>query len=444
MNFPTSSPQKVFFDQALEAAASFAATKLNGISTTIVRDVLGRIRLAVDDRQRTTSDIQWEKLATDFKTSVQKYAAGDSAETAFIRATALSDFDSYFNVPERYESVNYNNIWILERQIGGQDWLRVPTETPLIPKRPRATLFGVKGGVGRSTTLAIWARHLAVELKKRVLVIDLDLESPGVSSLLLSDALWPQYGLVDYLIEAAVGQEEGIIPHMSALSALGSGGQGQIVVVPAYGAVLGEYVSKLNRIYQGIPDGPPDFAGRLCAALAAIEKRHQPDVVLLDSRAGLHDIAAVALARIDALSFLFAIGTPQTIAGYKILFRQLRHQSKLLQTIRSNMQVVAAMVPELDRNNYMEKLRNNMHRIFGEYVYDQDSDSSDPDFGSDDRFTFGLEDIDAPHRPIPIYWYRLFQEFDPIGNPAAVESRETNAAFGHFLETASDLLLRSW
>jgi Mrp family chromosome partitioning ATPase len=72
----------------------------------------------------------------------------------------------------------------LENTVVGSDWAAV--EPPVDQAEiPRVALYGVKGGVGRSTAAALLARHLA-EQGETVLVVDLDLESPGVSSLLVS------------------------------------------------------------------------------------------------------------------------------------------------------------------------------------------------------------------------------------------------------------------
>ncbi|HEY1693162.1 MAG TPA: AAA family ATPase [Polyangiaceae bacterium] len=52
--------------------------------------------------------------------------------------------------------------------------------------KPRVTFFGIKGGVGRSTAPVALAKRLA-EKGRRVLVVDLDMESPGPTS---SCAAW--------------------------------------------------------------------------------------------------------------------------------------------------------------------------------------------------------------------------------------------------------------
>jgi hypothetical protein len=63
---------------------------------------------------------------------------------------------------------------------------------------PRVAFYSYKGGVGRSTALAVTARLLANE-GFRVAVVDLDLEAPGLNSLLLTKPKTSPFGVVDYL-----------------------------------------------------------------------------------------------------------------------------------------------------------------------------------------------------------------------------------------------------
>ena len=77
--------------------------------------------------------------------------------------------------------------------------------------------FSIKGGVGRSTALAATAWSLAQE-GKRVLVLDLDLESPGLSSALLPSERQPMYGIIDWLIEDLVDNGDVVFESMVATS----------------------------------------------------------------------------------------------------------------------------------------------------------------------------------------------------------------------------------
>ena len=89
----------------------------------------------------------------------------------------------------------------------GRDW--IPRDSGGEKNNlPTIAFFGAKGGVGRSTALSVVARRLA-EKGERVMVLDLDLESPGVSSLLLPLEARTRFGVVDWLVESGVGQADG-------------------------------------------------------------------------------------------------------------------------------------------------------------------------------------------------------------------------------------------
>src|SRR3569833_142258 len=81
-------------------------------------------------------------------------------------------------------------------------WLnKLPINKSNLQRPPRVAFYSYKGGVGRSTALAIVARQLARE-GFSVAVIDLDLEAPGINSLLLAQSVPSPIGVVDYLYHA--------------------------------------------------------------------------------------------------------------------------------------------------------------------------------------------------------------------------------------------------
>jgi CheY-like chemotaxis protein len=425
----------VLFDEAFNRAVAFANRHLAqlGREPILVRDIFGCLRVAIDDRQLAIDSANLPRLASEFHRELGAYSPGESETDVFLLGSRLFAPDALFGSADVLSLPDTPGVRLLERQITGQDWLRPPL-TP-VAKTRRATLYGIKGGVGRSTALAIWAKSLAEEHGKRVLVVDLDLESPGISSMLLPSANSPDFGLVDYLVEEAVGQGEAILERLSALSPLVNSGNGEIRIVPAQGAEPGDYLAKLSRIYQGIPAGPVDFAARVFSAISRVEESLQPDVVLLDSRAGLHDIAAMAVTRLQALALLFAVNTRQTFDAYRLLFESFRRHPQLASGFRNNLQAVAALVPPTERSEYLGSIRTNLYNLFAKNVYEEETGASS------DVFNFSVEDPDAPHAAIPIHWYQWFLDFDPIGRPDALESREVRAAFGAFTDRATQLLL---
>ena len=81
-----------------------------------------------------------------------------------------------------------------------------------------------------------------------MLVLDLDLESPGLSSSLLPEDRRPTFGIADWLVEDLVDNGDTVFKDMVATSALSH--NGEIFVVPAHGVKAGEYVAKLGRVWM--------------------------------------------------------------------------------------------------------------------------------------------------------------------------------------------------
>lgn len=412
--------ETVRFDHALDQAIAFVIEHVDelGGDVVIVRDLIGRIRLALANEAPEA-----EALGAKLHARLGAFSPGQT-QIVLHRESVLAQ-DSIFHAPELRQIVP--GVRLLERWVTGTDWLRAPLPRAQVAAR-RITFFGIKGGVGRSTALVAIARHLA-EQGARVLVIDLDLESPGVTASLLPRDVLPRFGIVDWFVEDDVGQADvALLRDLVATSPLATGTTGEIRVVPAGGATSPEsYVSKLGRIYAA-PPGKGDLAVRLAHLLDELEAAERPDWVLLDSRAGIHDLAAVAVTRLHATSLLFAIDTPQTWLAYRYLFATWHKDPRLVRLFRDRLRVVAGQVPETQREQYLEGLRDSASALFEEYLYET-ANADD-----DDAFNFDVSDRDAPHSPVPIYWRRELQGWDPTQAPPTVTDDQLRGAFGELLE----------
>jgi hypothetical protein len=257
------------------------------------------------------------------------------------------------------------------------------------------------------------AQHLAGQ-GRCVLVVDLDLESPGVGTLLQDDGDLPDYGLVDYLTESAVGNEEGL-DLVTRSQTVRVGGNGEVWAAPAGGRPRAgyDYLAKLNRAYLDLPASSPEgtprtLANRLEAAIKACELRvtqlsRHPDIVLLDSRAGIHDIAAIAITQLAGYSLLFGTDSPATWNGYRELFRQWGKVPEHARIIRERLRMVAAMVPRDRRDSYLETFRDHAQSCFAVTLYDDVPSGSDLD-AEVGLYNPAPEDESAPHSPLPIYF----------------------------------------
>lgn len=439
MTSETMTSDFVRYDEARRIAREFLAehAELLRPEVVMVRDLRGRIRIALDDRADfplVADDLrEWGR---ELDRRLGGYSPG--AGSIFLRASELFAPDEIFGSEDLldFPEARYR---VLDRALVGADWLRPPFEER--PSVPRITLFGIKGGLGRSTAAAVLGWRLC-QRGHTVLIVDLDLESPGVGTTLLPDDRMPEVGVLDWFVEDAVGQaDERLVESMAAASPLSSEGN-LLWVVPTGGKLDDDYdyLGRLSRAYSGL-GGPgeresDDFADRLHALIRALEEHLRPDVVLLDSRAGLHDIAAVAVTRLGATSLLFGIDTAQTWQGYRALFKSWRDHHDRARHFRSDLQMVAAQIPETGTAKYLAGFQQQAFDLFSENLYEE------VESGEFSDFNFSFEDPSAPHVPWRIHWSRTFQQFDPVRQQEAVTDEQLRAAFGDLVNDVESLIER--
>jgi hypothetical protein len=428
----------VRFDEAFEHAKAFVRRALpkSDVAVVVLRDLYGCITIIIDGERGP----QHDALAAEIHAALGGYSPGLDAVLQFRKDLIVPDV--IFKAEDAIRLFDdRGDVRLLERQVIEQDWMRAPLrkDPPTGPKR--AVFFGIKGGVGRSTALAVMAWRLA-QADKRVLIVDLDLESPGISSTLLPDAAVPDYGVVDWLVEDAIGQaDDALLLDMIQPSPLVAQSAGEIRVVPS-GGKKGDYLAKLSRAYMGggAPGVYREFAERLDGMIGALEEREKPDVVLIDSRAGLHDDAAAVVTRLGAMAFLFAVNTAQTWHAYEILFKHWRDNPGIRE-IRQNLKMVSSMIPPKYRDEYEKEFREASYGLFQRHMYDETPTSKD-ETPADERaaFNFDVKQEAAPHFPFGVYWNEALQAFDPVRRPGATPDDQVDSAYGGFVRGTAALL----
>lgn len=407
------------------------------------RDLNGRVRLILPERIKDSEQrISWDFLASNLMQSLGKHAYSKNTEILFEtnREQALQGATSYL-------VDGFTNVWVVDRLATEANWARIAPETE---RMPRIVFFSIKGGVGRSTALAATAWSLA-QAGKRVLVLDLDLESPGLSSALLPPERQPMYGITDWLIEDLVDNGDVVFNSMVATSNLSH--DGEIHVVPAHGADHGEYIAKLGRVWMPKlqADGTREaWSSRLDRLLQSLEERIQPNVVLIDSRSGIDEIASACITELGAnLILLFALEGEQTWNGYRMLFEQWL-RAGVAQQIRERLQVVGAIVPELNQVEYLAGLREHSYEIFVETLYDEIApikigevgrrpDGTWQVGGLNEGWSFDEADETAPHHPWAVNWHRSFAGLLSLqGRLAAIDAQEVVSVFGALISGVSN------
>lgn len=183
--------------------------------------------------------------------------------------------------------------------------------------------------------------------------------------------------------------------------------------------------------------------------LEALEERIRPDVVLMDSRAGIDEIASACVTDLGAnLVLLFALEGSQIWSGYRILFEHWR-RAGVAERIRERLKSVAALVPEVDRIDYLEGLRERAYQVFFETLYDEIAPPPPEAIKREkvgDRemwqvrqvvegWNFDEADEGAPHYPWGVHWHRSFAGLRSLqGRLAVIDAQEVKSIFGPLIE----------
>ncbi|WP_245986140.1 KGGVGR-motif variant AAA ATPase [Azospirillum thermophilum] len=390
-----------------------------------------------------------EELATELQVALAD-ALGD---WAYDEGTPVGPdsfaFDRLWEAPSRWELIDRQTegaepiyVDLADRRIVGQDWVVVPERaTDATPRR--LVFWSVKGGGGRTTALSVLAASLAAE-SRNVLVIDADLEAPGLGSMLLEKHLVPKFGLLDYLAESGlVAWEDADFDACVATSELTHkvGSLGLVDVVPAIGtatlAAPENMIAKLSRAFLEKPseDGDPITVRRqLRTFVDRMAQRRQYDAVLIDARAGLSEFSASTLLGLGASVMVFGVDQPQTFQDLSFLFAHLsRLEQDATEEAEDWRRQIHFVESKSDKGRDGSDFRSSLHEMLARTFYEADEEGA--------GFTFSLTDEDAPHMAARIHFDPSYTKFDPIADVSVLKSDVYRAAYSEFLDRAKVILL---
>ena len=339
--------------------------------------------------------------------------------------------------------------YLVDRRIVGTGWLAEPAATAT--SGPRRVVFAsLKGGVGRSTALTVMAADLA-RRGRNVLVIDLDLEAPGLGHLLLEEGRLPDYGVIDFLVEDGVGGiGNDLLRRFVGTSQLTSSSGGVVDVMPAIGrksqASPENILAKLSRaMIEDVTETDTVSVGQQVSSMIdRIVALGSYDAVLIDSRAGLAELAAPAVLGLGATVLLFGTAQTQTIEGYRALFAalQLLAQRDTAQGRGAEWRLALRPVYAKASLNAetADRFRDEIYELYSEYLYD-----AEPEDGAGAQaglLRFTQQDTSAPHAPLIIPFNPAFVDFDPSRQPTQLTTAFYEQSFRPFVD-AIDLMLES-
>jgi MinD-like ATPase involved in chromosome partitioning or flagellar assembly/Tfp pilus assembly protein PilF len=235
------------------------------------------------------------------------------------------------------------------------------------------TFYSYKGGVGRSMALANVAASLA-QSGRRVLMIDFDLEAPGLDSFEEFTVPKGRTGVVEYVCHyLETGQVAPITEYVHEIHPVNPADPTKPKPQPLEGKLWlmtsGAKDDSYNRKRLSI-DWAELYDRHSGAEFienfkAEIEDTYRPDYVLVDSRTGLTDVGGVCTLHLpDLVVLLFALNE-QNLQGISSVGRVLRDSEKSPQIIP-----VATPVPNLsgDREAMVEQRLERAKELLGTEV----------------------------------------------------------------------------
>jgi MinD-like ATPase involved in chromosome partitioning or flagellar assembly len=204
------------------------------------------------------------------------------------------------------------------------------------------TFYSYKGGVGRSLLVANCALHLA-QLGLRVVVLDLDLEAPGLHYKFrasLPPHFTPKRGIVDLIADYATKNE--LYTSLSEASfevrleePLREPNEppprGRLYVIPAGSAPSLDYWHRVADIdwkkflYDEDATGVEFFVD----LRERIAEEFSADILLVDSRTGITEIGNVATSVLADKIVCIVADSPENLEGARAVLRGLRQHRRL-------------------------------------------------------------------------------------------------------------------
>ena len=219
------------------------------------------------------------------------------------------------------------------------------------------TFYSFKGGVGRTMALANVAVHLA-QRGRRILVVDFDLEAPGLDTF---PALRPNHaprGLVDYVAQYLDTDQAPDVREF-----VGESPEVDNVLVMPSGAMEGRYAASLGQIdWGGL------YAEREGYLLFEDLKEQwreafAPDYVLVDSRTGFTDTGGICTRQLpDAVTVLF-FPNEQNLRGLAKVVGDVRSEAEPPRRKTIKLDFVMSNVPDLDdEDDILIKMKEGFQR----------------------------------------------------------------------------------
>ena len=208
------------------------------------------------------------------------------------------------------------------------------------------SFYSFKGGVGRTMALANVGARLA-QAGRKVLMVDFDLEAPGLSTYDFPKPDLDTLGVVEFVNEyLRTNRAPRVNDYLYHSPGFGKGG-GDLWIMPA-GLQDDGYASKFAQIdWQELYEERNGFL-LLEDLKQQWEKELNPDYVLIDSRTGHSDVVGICTRQLPDAVVLMMFPNAQNLVGLRKITSDIREHEGLLDGRKIRQHFVVSNVPDLD------------------------------------------------------------------------------------------------
>lgn len=231
------------------------------------------------------------------------------------------------------------------------------------------TFYSYKGGVGRTMALSNIAYLLAKD-GKRVLIVDFDLEAPGLSTYEPFTCAKASSGVVEYVSDfistnVAPRAEDFIIPCQV--------NEYTIWLMPAGDFTCTNYNQRLHEInWKRLYAEQSGFLLMEDLKQQWAEFEGQGfDYVLIDSRTGHTDVGGICTRQLPDSVVVMFVPTPQNIEGLKPIVKSIRKEKAPVRKRKVSLHFCPSNVPDLDDEELI--LSSLIDKAREELVYDENA-----------------------------------------------------------------------
>lgn len=347
-------------NKAIETAEKFTK-RYNELELYIIQNVYGNIIVYVDTSQRELVERVTEEL--------------NSVIDAWLNTCELIE-ENFFAKTEielwKQDSTPVRErVWVFEKYITNVYWdAKKRRKEKCLLSGKLVSFYSFKGGVGRTTTMMMSAIGIARRGKK-VVMLDFDLEAPGISSFFPEEAL-SRYGILDFFLESNVYPEEiNIDEYLYPVGEYCNVNQfgGEIYILPAVGMAAQDdvdaYRKNLMRFDMDVPAYEEEKTP-VDVLLSKIDSFLKPDYIFIDTRSGIHQIGGITLTRYSDLALLFFYGSRQNIEGMRMTLPILKSSNTPFLLINSKVPVNESLA-QIEKKMYIEGAYNALSKCDTEY-----------------------------------------------------------------------------